>query len=79
MFRKKEDINPKMQEIGRLLQLENTDICLARRTAKHIVSMVLIGGIFMILGNLLMPGGPAGLYYTAVSIKDFQLLLSGFL
>ena len=79
MFRKKEDMNSKMQEIGRLLQLDNTEVCLAKKTAKHIVSMALIGGIFMILGNLLMPGGPAGLYYTAVSIKDFQLLLSGFL
>ena len=79
MFRKKEDVNPKMQEIGRLLQLDKTDVCLARKTAKNIVCMALIGGIFMLLGSLLMPGGPAGLYYTAVSIKDFQLLLSGFL
>ena len=79
MFRKKEDINPKMQEIGRLLQLDKTDVCRARKTVKNIVCMAFIGGIFMILGSLLMPGGPAGLYYTAVSIKDFQLLLSGFL
>ena len=68
-----------MQEIGRLLQLDATDVYLAKKTATHILSMALISGLFMLLGSLLMPGGPAGLYYTAVSIKDFQLLLSGFL
>ena len=78
MKSKRCDINPKLQQIGEILQLEKRDILQARKTAKNICCIALIGGIFMLLGNMLMPGGPAGLYYTAVSIKDFQLLLSGF-
>jgi len=76
--KKRDDFSSKLEDIGEYLQLDQTDIHRAKKTAKNIISMAVISGIFMILGRLMMPGGAAGLYYTAVSIKDFQLMLSWF-
>ena len=61
------------------LGITEADAIKAKRTAKNVITMALFAGVFMLLGNIMMPGGPSGLFYTAVSIKDFQILLGGWL
>ena len=69
----------KLTKLGQTLGLDETDSLRAKRSIKNIVTMALFTGAFMLLGHFMMPGGPAGLYYTGVSIKDFQILFGGFL
>ena len=71
-------INTKLTKLGQTLGLDETDTLRAKRTTKNIVTLALFTGAFMLLGNLMMPGGPVGLYYTGVSTKDFQILFGGF-
>lgn len=70
----KEKINAKLIKLGESLELDKIDSIKAKRTIRNVITMVLFAGIFIILGTLMMPGGPAGLYYTGVSIKDFKIL-----
>jgi len=78
MNKKISKINTKLTNLGQTLGLDKTDILKARRTTRNIISMALLTGIFLLLGHIIMPGGPAGLYYTGVSIKDFKILFGGF-
>ena len=73
------EIDTKLTKLGQTLGLDKTDTLRAKRTTKNMVILALFTGAFMLLGHLMMPGGPAGLYYTGVSIKDFQILFGGFL
>lgn len=79
MYTKNKKINNKLRELGQTLGLDEVDTLRAKRTTKNMITMALVTGAFMLLGNLMMPGGPVGLYYTGVSIKDFQILFGGFL
>jgi len=78
MITKRKKINSKLTKLGQPLGLTETDIILAKRNAKNIITLALLTGTFMLLGHLIMPGGPVGLYYTGVSIKDFKILFGGF-
>jgi hypothetical protein len=71
-------INTKLTKLGQTLGLDKTDTLRAKRTTKNIVTLALFTGAFMLLGHLMMPSGPVGLYYTGVSTKDFQILFGGF-
>lgn len=77
-MKERKKINEKLQKLGQMVGLNETDAIKAKRTTKNIVTMALFAGAFMLLGNLMMPGGPIGLYYTGASIKDFRILLGGF-
>ncbi len=79
MNAKTKKIDTKLTKLGQTLGIDETDSLRAKRTTKNIVTLALFTGAFMLLGNLMMPGGPAGLYYTGASIKDFQILFGGFL
>lgn len=79
MVTKNQKINNKLRELGKTLGLNEVDTLRAKRTAKNIITMALATGVFILLGNLMMPGGPVGLYYTGGSIKDFQILFGWFL
>ena len=70
-------IDTKLVKLGQTLGLNAADALHAKRTAKNIITTALVTGAFMVLGHLMMPGGPAGLYYTGASIKDFQILFGG--
>ena len=74
---KNEKIDAKLKDLGQMLGLDKTDSIRARRTTKNIITMALFAGAFFVLGHLMMPGGPSGLYYTGASIKDFQILFGG--
>jgi len=76
---KTKKIDTKLTKLGQTLGLDKADTLRAKRTTKNIVTLALFTGAFMLLGHFMMPGGPAGLYYTGVSIKDFQILFGGFL
>ena len=79
MVTKNQKINNKLQELGKTLGLNEVDTIRAKRTTKNIITMALATGVFILLGNLMMPGGPVGAYYGGVSFKDFQLLFGWFL
>ncbi len=79
MKQKKREINSQLQKLGQMLGLDDHDVIKARRTMKNVIAMALAAGLFMLLGRLLMPGGPVGLYYSGGSIKDFQILFGWFL
>jgi len=72
-------IESNLANLGESLGLDEYDVAKAKKTTKHIVKMVVVTGVFMLLGSILMPGGPAGLFYTGASIKDFQILFGGLL
>ena len=76
---KKTKINKKLKQLGQPFGLETTDIKRAKRTTKNILTMALFAAVFFVIGNIMMPGGPAGLYYTGASIKDFQIIFGGFI
>jgi hypothetical protein len=77
MNKRKERINAKLIKLGKSLELDNLDTIKAKRTIRNVITMALFAGALIILGSIMMPGGPAGLYYTAVSIKDFRILFGG--
>jgi len=77
MNTKKNQINTKLFELGKNLDLNENDVIKAKRTIKNIAALALFTGIIIVLGNFIMTGGPAGLYYTGVSIKDFKLIFGG--
>ena len=79
MKRNRKEINAKLKQLGAPLGLSETDAMQAKRTIKNVATMAVFAGIFFIFGSVLMPGGPAGLYYTGASVKDFQILFGGFL
>jgi hypothetical protein len=70
-------INNTLKELGRTVGLTEIESLKAKRNAKNIITLALATGVFLILGHMLMPGGPVGLYYTGGSIKDFQVLFGG--
>ncbi|MCK4901873.1 MAG: hypothetical protein KAS76_00835 [Thermoplasmatales archaeon] len=77
MRRRKKKIDAKLKTLGQTLGLSEIDAIKAKRTAKNVVALAIFAGVFAILGSVMMPGGPAGLYYTGVSIKDFRMLFGG--
>ena len=78
MKRRKKKINTKLLEFGKILGLEENEVMRAKRTARNIATMIIVASIFILLGHRMMQSGPVGLYYTGVSIKDFQMLFGGF-
>ena len=78
MNRKNQKINNKLRELGQTLGLDEVNTLRAKRTTKNIITMAFVAAVFVLLGNLMMPGGPVGLYYTGGSIKDFKILFGGF-
>ena len=74
---RKERINAKLTKLGKSLELDNIDVIKAKRTIRNVVTMALFTGALILLGSIMMPGGPAGLYYTGASIKDFRILFGG--
>ena len=76
-MKKRRELDAKLREFGNTLGLEETDVTRAKRTAKNVITMALLTAAFAVFGQIMMPGGPSGLYYTGASIKDFQILFGG--
>jgi len=69
----------KLEHLGQAIGLDTEEVARAKRSARNIIVMAIVAGAFITFGNILMPGGPAGQYYSGVSIKDFGHLFSGWL
>ena len=78
MNTKNQKINNKLRELGQTLGLDEVNTLRAKRTTKNIITMAFMTAVFVLLGNLMLPGGPVGCYYTGASIKDFKVLFGGF-
>ncbi|UCH71470.1 MAG: hypothetical protein JSW62_03470 [Thermoplasmatales archaeon] len=65
-------INTKLQKLGQMLGLENSDIIRARNTVKNMLSVAIVAGILILISRFIVTQLDAvGLYYIGVSIKDF--------
>lgn len=74
MNQNKVKINSKLYELGKAIGLKEKEIDGAKRTAKTIVSMCIIAGIFGVIGLFSSRLDATGLWYVGVSIKDFNML-----
>ena len=72
-------INKRLIDLGRPLGIKEIDAIKAKRTVKNIITISLFAGLLFLLGNLLAPGGGVGYFYSGCSIKDFKMLLGGWL
>jgi len=72
-------LNSKLIELGKPLGLDEASSIKAKRNIKNILAMAIVAGIIMLLGSLVMPGGPCGKFYGGGSIRDFKILLGGWL
>jgi hypothetical protein len=71
-------VNIRLIQLGKNLGISQTEAVKAKRTIINITTLALLTGTILLLGQFIMTGGPAGLYYTGVSIKDFKILFGGF-
>jgi hypothetical protein len=78
MKNRNEKINKKLIQLGENLKITSKEAVKAKRTIINIATLALLTGAILLLGQFIMTGGPAGLYYTGVSIKDFKILFGGF-
>jgi len=76
-MKERRKLDAKLREFGHVLGLEETDVMLAKRTTKNVIAMALLTMAFVVFGQIMMPGGPSGLYYAGISAKDFQILFGG--
>lgn len=79
MKKRRRKINKKLVELGKPLGISEIEAVRSKRTVKNIISMAVFIAVFAILGSILMPGGPSGLYYTGGGVKDFQILFGCFI
>ena len=63
----------KLNEFGKTIGLDAKDIKYAKRSTKTLVSILIIAGIFTLIGIFSSRFDPIGQWYTGVSIKDFFL------
>jgi hypothetical protein len=67
----KTKMKQKFYEIGNIISLDANEVNKSKRTAKTIVCMCIIAGIFGLIGFLSSRLDAVGLWYSGVSIKDF--------
>jgi len=72
---KQKRINNKLQELGYSIGLDDSEIKRAKNTFVSILGIIIAAAIVIFIGRFAVTQLDAlGLYYTAVSIKDFSLL-----
>lgn len=76
-MKNRKELDAKLREFGHTLGMEEVDVTRAKRTAKNVVAMALLTVALTVFGQIMMPGGPSGMYYSGASIKDFQILFGG--
>ncbi|MFW6119960.1 MAG: hypothetical protein ACOC80_03545 [Petrotogales bacterium] len=69
---KQSSTKAKLYEFGKTIGLEASEIEQAKRTAKTIMSMCIMAGIFALIGIFSSRFGPVGLWYGGASINDFN-------
>ena len=72
---RKKHIHTKLQQMGQMLGLDDSDINNAKRTAVSTLCIAIAAAVVILIGKIVTSQLDAvGLYYTGVSIKDFGLL-----
>lgn len=72
---KQKRINRKLQELGYSIGLNDSDINRAKNTFTSMLGIAIAAAVVIFIGRFTVTRLEAlGLYYTAVSIKDFGLL-----
>lgn len=72
---KQKRINNKLQELGYSIGLDDSEIKRAKNTFVSIMGITIAAAIVIFIGRFAVTQLDAlGLYYTAVSIKDFGIL-----
>ena len=79
MSKKSKRINQKLVKLGRSVGLTGLEAIKAKRNVKNIITLALFAGFIMLIGGLLTSGGISGYFYSGASIKDFKLLMGGWL
>ena len=74
MKKNRTEIRSKLYDLGQNIGLEKTEVDNAKRTAKTIISLCVITGIFALIGIFTSRLDAVGLWYAGVSIKDFGML-----
>lgn len=79
MNKKGAKINLKLIELGKSIGLDEVTSMSAKRNAKNIIVIAIITGLIFIIGALsTMPILP-GYFYGGGGIKDFKILMGGWL
>jgi hypothetical protein len=72
---KAKKVNQKLLELGCRIGLDEVDIRRAKITISSMLGMAIAAGFVIIIGKFgLNQMDALGLYYTAVSVKDFGIL-----
>ena len=67
------EIRSKLYDLGQSIGLNQSEVDNAKKTAKTIISLCVITGIFALIGIFTSRLDAVGLWYSGVSIKDFGL------
>ena len=68
------EIRSKLYDLGQNIGLNQSEVDNAKKTAKTIIGLCIIAGIFALIGIFSSRLDAVGLWYSPVSIKDFNLL-----
>ena len=79
MSKKSKRIDKKLVELGRSVGLTGIEAIKAKRNVKNILTVALFAGFIILLGGVLVPGGLSGYFYGGASVKEFRVLLGGWL
>jgi len=73
MNRNSTKIRGKLYEFGKTIGLEESEIDHAKRMMKPMLSMLIMAGIFALIGIFSSRLEAVGQWYGGASIKDFQI------
>ena len=79
MNNKGSKINDKLIELGKSIGLDETTAMSAKRNAKNIIAIAVITGAILLLGAFMTVPVLPGYFYGGGGIKDFKILMSGWL
>ena len=68
------EIRSKLYDLGHNIGLNHSEVDNAKKTAKTIIGICVIAGIFALIGIFTSRLDAVGLWYSGVSIKDFGML-----
>lgn len=78
MKKNRKETKERLYKLGKIVGLEASEIDSAKVTIKSKIFTLIIVGIFSLIGIFSSRLDAVGLWYIAVSIKDFGLLSSFF-
>ena len=74
MEKDNDKIKTKLYELGNIVGLKESEVDNAKKTAKTVISICILAGVFALIGLFSSRLDSIGLWYVGVSIKDFGTL-----